>query len=645
MSEDSTKEKLHIDSMDLNVRKDLFNKFVDAGGQVDAKKHTQKIVKAPPKKRPPVQEAKSSPSTAQKEQKEAPKKKPVAAKPKKKNGSIFNAVELSAEEKAPIGTRFAFWLDAIKHGTVNLVGNKVSPSFYTFITRNVINLLVENQSTLISALYPNNVMAEGHKLTHEDIVKTFTDEEDLEILQRYTEIYNEAHYREFVAKYKNAVANLTPADFIDVLIKMIRPIFITKNYSNRIKISAENVLIIYAKEEGMSKALLNKKLLMFKKSLDIIYGDYYNKLFSLLKFATKLNIGELTVMLNLLNIGEEDYVGYYTKKRKEEDKLKEKEIEDSKKEIGKSEQEERYDKLIETGLDLIDNIVDYEKLKTNLDYIDINDKVYRAMTLCDYLDSEYSVIFSNKYVKYNIILEDHTKVDYATDFNHAIMDISELNSKLNEYYSIANSIVELNSDADVRVSNRSVLMKERTAQLSLISKNIRSQYASIIGSLKKSIDRLMLNKEERSRIIGNPDEVITLSSSKDSGGKKRLSGSTVMIALTEAFYYITALNFLLTNGELSGNGMLIDEATAHHPKVDLREPEDLEREAKAEEEAKKEEVAAAALKSAYIEENETNEDGIIEIDGLNDSDDETLVVMNATDDDNGEDSLIHTSKV
>ncbi len=638
MSDDSTKEKLNIDSMDLNVRKDLFNKFVDAGGQVDAKKHTQKIVKAPPRKKAPVQEVKSNNTPAKKEQKEAPKQKPIA-KPKKKNDSIFNAVELSAEDKAPIGTRFIFWLDAVKHSTINLVGNKISPSFYTFVTRTLINLLVENQSTLMSALYPHNVMTDGHKLTHEDIVKTFTDEEDLEILQRYTEIYKEETYREFVSKYKNVVANLTPADYIDVIIKMIKPIFITKNYSNRIKISAENVLIIYAKEEGMSKALLNKKLLLFKKSVDVIYGDYYNKLFSLLKFATKLNINELSVLLNLLNISEEDYVGYYTKKRKEENKKKEKEIEDSKKEIGKTEEEEKYDKLIETGLDLIDSIVDYEKLKTNLDYIDVNDKVYRAMTLCDYLDSEYSVIFSNKYVKYNIILDDHQKIDYATDFNHAIMDISELNSKLNEYYSIASSIVEINSDADVRVSNRSVLLKERTAQLSLISKNIRSQYANVISGLKKSIDRLMLNKEERNRIIGNPDEVLSLSASKDSGGKKRLSGSTVMTALTEAFYYITALNFLLTSGELSGNGMLVDQATAHKPKPDIRETEDTEHE------HKDDKTEEAAPKSAYIEENETNDEGIIEIEGLKEGDDETLVVMNATDEENGEDSLIHTSKV
>ncbi len=616
MSEDSTKEKLNIDSMDINARKDLFNKFVDAGGQVNTKPSKEKIVKAPPKR--PQSSSKSKGRNPAKKEQKTPTPKPVTTKPissNKDSNPLFNSSVLNDKEKSPMGKRFAFWFEAMRNGVINVVGSKVSPSLYTYITRNVISLMLENQSTLNNALYPSDIMAEGHKLTHEDIVKTFTDEEDLEILQRYIEMYNENTYREFLGKYKTSGGAAQPSSYINILIKMIKPIFITRNYSNRIKISAENVLIIYAKEEGMSKALLNKKLLLFKKSVDVIYGDFYNKLFALLKFASKVNINEMEEILDLLQITEEDYVGYYTKKRKEEEASKQKEIENSKKDIGKSEEEEKFDKMIEMGMGLIDKIVDYEKLKDNLEYIDSKDKVFRAMTLCDYLDSEYSVIFSNKYVKYNIILDDHQKIDYATDFNHAIMAISELNSKLNEYYTIAQSIVEITGDTEMRMSNRGTLIKERTAQLSLISKNLRGQYANVIYDLKKSIDKLMLNKDERARIIGNPDEKLSLSSSEGSGGKKRLSGTTVMSALTEAFYYITALNFLLSYGELSGNGMLIDESNAYHHQ------------------------------SEYIEENETNENGVIEIDDMNEKTEETVAVLNTQDEDGGEDPLIHTSKV
>ncbi len=626
MSDDSTKEKLNIDSMDMSARKDLFNKFVDAGGQVNTKPNTTapKATKAPPRRSPSGSDSRSASSRKKEPPKEASQKtstvKPIKPAQKTDN-SVFSGKGGLGEDIAPMGTRFMFWLDAVKSGTVGIAGNRVSTGFYNFITRNVISLMLENQTTLMSALYPHDIMGEGNKLTHEDIVKTFTDDEDLEILQRYLEMYNEETYKEFLAKYKTTGGAAHPADYLGILIKMIKPIFITKHYSNRIKITAENVLIIYAKEEGMSKALLNKKLLLFKKSIDVIYGDFYHKLFALIKFASKININELEHLNKLLNITEEDYIGYYTAKRKEDEKQKQKEIEESKRKMGRDEDDtqEEFDKIIETGKALIDRIVDYDKLKDNLDYIDSKDKIYRTMTLCDFLDSEYSLIFTNRYVKYNIILEDHRKIDYATEFNHAIMAISELSAKLNEYYSIAHSIIEITGDQEMRLNNRSVLIKERTAQLSLISRNLRTQYETVINKLKKSLDRLMLSKEERDRIIGNPDEVLSVSSSESTGGKKRISGLTVMKALTEVFYYVTALNYLLAHGELSGNGMLIDDAPS----------------------------SVRPSRSQYVDENETNDKGLIELDGVEESEEgDSVVVLDTRNDGNDEDdSLVHTSKV
>ncbi len=634
MSDDSTKEKLNIDSMDMNARKDLFNKFVDAGGQVNAKPHKEKTVKAPAKRAPASTASKGSTAAKKEQTKQAAPKKPTPP-PKttntKANSSIFNDKALKDMNTTPASKRFAFWFDAVRHGTINFVGNRVSVGLFNYITRNVLSVMVENQSTLMSALYPSDVMGEGDRHTHEEIVETFTDEEDLEILQRYTDIYVEENYKAFITLYKNAQANATAADFVDILIRMIKPIFITKNYSNRIKISAENVLIIYAKDEGMSKALLNKKLMLFKKAIDVIYGDLYDKLFALLKFASKKDINELSIMLNLLKMTEEDYVGYQTKKRKEEEKQREKEIEASKKDLGKDKDEEteKFDKMIEIGKGLIDRIVDFDKMKDNLDYIDSKDKVYRTMTLCDFLDSEYSLLFTNRYVKYNIILDDHQKIDYSTNFNDAIMAMSELSAKLNEYYSIAHSIIEITGDQDMRVNNRSVLIKERTAQLSHISRNLRSQYGNVISGLKKSFDKLMLNKEERDRIIGNPDDILSVPSSESTGGKKRISGMTVMKALTEVFYYITALSFMLSSGELSGNGMLVDDGPIGRQPIDPNDPHPQEDEPEVEK-----------PHSEYIDENEKNDNGIIEIDDLEEQGDDVVAVldMRNTDDD---DPLIH----
>ena len=82
---------------------------------------------------------------------------------------------------------------------------------------------------------------------------------------------------------------------------------------------------------------------------------------------------------------------------------------------------------------------------------------------------------------------------------------------------------------------------------------------SIINSFKKKLDKLLLDKEEREKIIANPNDILTLFA--DIGNhKKRVQGYNVLKALTEAYYFISGFNYLITEGELSGAGILIDKA-------------------------------------------------------------------------------------
>ena len=383
----------------------------------------------------------------------------------------------------------------------------------------------------------------------------------MELIQRYIDNYNEGSYIIFLRLYESNGEHLKASDYLDAIISIIKPLYITKNYSSRIKIAAEKSFIAYAKLYKISNSSINKQISTFKKNLDTIYNVYYKKLFSLLEYAF---IGSLEKdIITLLNIGEEDIFGYYTIKRIREQDLKNKMIEEAKKNIGK-ENRNKHDKIVDIGLKLVNNIVNYKKIKSNISsfddisFLDERDKIFRIKVLFDLLDKEYSIVFLAKYVKYNMLFDDHQKIDYLGEFTNAIISVSDLRNRLNEYMAVSKNISVIEKDMNITDIRKSKLLADKNSQRSIASKKLRDSYYSIISSLKMSMDKLMLDKKERERVIANPDDVLKLDLIM-TGENKKLSGYTVIQALTETFYYVSALHYLITQGELSGNGILVDD--------------------------------------------------------------------------------------
>ena len=165
---------------------------------------------------------------------------------------------------------------------------------------------------------------------------------------------------------------------------------------------------------------------------------------------------------------------------------------------------------------------------------------------------------SNK-VKYNLVYDNLVRTDYKSDFNNIFLSLSDINSRFNEYSEICKNILKVEEDEAMRFEQRVSMLSERNGQRAYISKNLKSTVMSIINSFKKKLDKLLLDKEEREKIIANPNDILTLFA--DIGNhKKRVQGYNVLKALTEAYYFISGFNYLITEGELSGAGILIDKA-------------------------------------------------------------------------------------
>ena len=109
----------------------------------------------------------------------------------------------------------------------------------------------------------------------------------------------------------------------------------------------------------------------------------------------------------------------------------------------------------------------------------------------------------------------------------------------------------------MRFEQRVSMLSDKNGQRSYLAKNLRNTFVSIITPFKKKLDKLLLDKEERERIIENPNDILTFSAEVGKT-KKRIQGYNVMKALTEAYYFVSGFNYLITQGELSGAGLLIE---------------------------------------------------------------------------------------
>ncbi|OEJ13344.1 hypothetical protein BFL38_12405 [Brachyspira hampsonii] len=561
---DNTRDRLKLDELNKDARKDLFNKFVDAGGEVVAdKKRDNNILVGSSKKNQNTlvggnnnRNSKSSSNSSTKsdsKEKNSQTSSAVGAAQNKKNNGLFFNIKL--------------WFNALSSGVITLMGGNVNPKFLNFIDKNVISALLEMDTLIFNALNPSEASDIDAKAKHEKVISQFAKTlDDLELLERIKDQYNENVYKDFLRPYKELNSTVIAESYVKEIKAMFRPLYILHTYSSRIKLAGEKAMFAYAMVDNISKGIVNSRISAFKRAVDLIYGKYYPKLLSLLQYASKESLENINDFNRYLNITEEDILGYYTKLRKEKEKLQETKIQQAKENIGKQKdnEEEKLGKVEAIGVKLIEKCVSFKKSDNNIEYeadpffvVPVKDKIYRIKVLIDFLDREYSAVFVSNKVRYNLVYDNQVRTDYKNDFNNIFLSLSDTNSRLNEYSELCRTINKVEEDKTMRFEQRVSMLSDKNGQRSYLAKNLRNTFISIISPFKKKLDKLLLDKEERERIIENPNDILTFSA-EIGKSKKRIQGYNVMKALTEAYYFISGFNYLITQGELSGSGILIE---------------------------------------------------------------------------------------
>lgn len=574
---DKTRDRLKLDDIEEDDRRDLFNKFVDAGGEVvyDSRKKinsTTTNINSNTNGHIKKNNSINTNSQSRFEHSDIKPKKESHPTNKQTNYEAIEKIKTNevfkpANKSKPLFFNFKLWLNAFSSGVITFFGGKVNPKFLNFIDKNVISSLLEMDTLMFNALNPMGINDADSKNKREKIISRFATElEDVELLERIKDQYDEKVYKNLLRPYKELDSPVVAVNYVNELKGMFRPLYVLHLYSSKIKLVGEKAMSSYAIVDNMSKGIVNSRISAFKRAVELIYSKYYPKLLILLQYASKEKLETLEEFNKFLEITDVDILGYYTKLKLANQKLHESKIEAAKENIGKKDEEEKLNKIESIGVKLIEKCVSFKKEDNNIEYetdpfytIEENDKIYRIKVLIDFLDREYSILFVSNKVKYNLVYDNLVRTDYKSDFNNIFLSLSDINSRFNEYSEICKNILKVEEDEAMRFEQRVSMLSERNGQRAYISKNLKSTVMSIINSFKKKLDKLLLDKEEREKIIANPNDILTLFA--DIGNhKKRVQGYNVLKALTEAYYFISGFNYLITEGELSGAGILIDKA-------------------------------------------------------------------------------------
>ena len=574
---DKTRDRLKLDDIEEDDRRDLFNKFVDAGGEVvyDSRKKinsTTTNINSNTNSHIKKNNSINTNSQSRFEHSDIKPKKESHPTNKQTNYEAIEKIKTNevfkpANKSKPLFFNFKLWLSAFSSGVITFFGGKVNPKFLNFIDKNVISSLLEMDTLMFNALNPMGINDVDSKNKREKIISRFATElEDVELLERIKDQYDEKVYKNLLRPYKELDSPVVAVNYVNELKGMFRPLYVLHLYSSKIKLVGEKAMSSYAIVDNMSRGIVNSRISAFKRAVELIYSKYYPKLLILLQYASKEKLETLEEFNKFLEITDVDILGYYTKLKLANQKLHESKIEAAKENIGKKDEEEKLNKIESIGVKLIEKCVSFKKEDNNIEYetdpfytIEENDKIYRIKVLIDFLDREYSILFVSNKVKYNLVYDNLVRTDYKSDFNNIFLSLSDINSRFNEYSEICKNILKVEEDEAMRFEQRVSMLSERNGQRAYISKNLKSTVMSIINSFKKKLDKLLLDKEEREKIIANPNDILTLFA--DIGNhKKRVQGYNVLKALTEAYYFISGFNYLITEGELSGAGILIDKA-------------------------------------------------------------------------------------
>ncbi|HSV96704.1 MAG TPA: hypothetical protein VLM75_07200 [Spirochaetota bacterium] len=561
---DKTRKNIGAEQLNESEKKQLFNKFVEAGGKVARNQKQRALADFDRDKQKQFRSKIDG---------HAQKLKEVEKRPSRHVGGTNRAAEgQTAAEYIPAPGRGIFdalirlinrWQIRIRlysMGVCDFYGEFLTKKFLERFNTEMKSALLELQLVYL------DIFKQSHK-TGVAIVDELDRLDPLyyELIEMSSGVFDRGMINQIVEHHINFPhIGQKAAEIREPLTRLFKKLYVLYPYKELILLAFDRAIGMQMKLEKGKNSLYAMKRKKIKNDVAVVFNRLYTVLYWLFcNYLGELYLMKDPVIARILQIADTDVPNRRGRAKRPDARPEEDESGEPQEEAGEQDQ---LPEEVRKGLAIM-NALDLKKLRSVYDksgvfkYVRDNDKILLAHILFREFDEEYSFILTTNKIKYNVQFTQQGKVDYRIKLSDMYNDLRRCMSVFKDYADIIESYEKARNEKPtsnaqyIDYSNRLAGMdKKKTG----VGKNVRMTVRDFMEKVIIELSTLIADMNGGQRIVDNPQDVLGFESSIE--GSKKMNGRKVYEAILAAYCYASAFRYRLSSdGDLFGEEEINEE--------------------------------------------------------------------------------------
>ncbi|TGM33160.1 hypothetical protein EHQ75_05140 [Leptospira levettii] len=554
---DNTKRAIGVGKLDDSQRKDMFNKFKSAGGEV-IKEKTPAKDDDNKKSRPEPKVRQSTVSRGNEDSRQGNRGGSGGGSPSKQDSSSSKSqLDSKAQYEKEISSfsaRFSIKLKCWLARVTSFGSSDLTPKFMH-------DFSIRGKQALIELQYSGNELLANQQYSPQlskalDRINPLL----IELLAMGQKLYNGPELTDITEPIMTAPESPVAIERVrNQIYSLFKRMYILYPYQETLKKSFSQAYDELQKLEGKPALIYANKKRKVLQEIDTLFDGFFDRLYLVVIRAENKNIPLISrYMENLLGITPEDKPGQRKSGEnvpggKPVETKEDKEAENANKEEEK-EEEVPLSKEQAYGLRLM-QMYSIPKLRKKFDpkneYANIPDadKALLALFYFYEFDDEYSFVMTTKKIDIKPGSINGVKVDYR----QKMLDIYESTRTIIDQFRIYHDILrelekhKANPGANYIEASKKLtgIEQKRTGQ----SRTVRMAIKDFSLKSRDSLLTLIKDMKGKKEIVANMNDLLTLDSMES---RKRLNKKPVKQCIMEAYCYLLALHDRIETGDLFG---------------------------------------------------------------------------------------------
>lgn len=548
--DDIRKQRLGIDKLNQDERKQMYEKFVDAGGEALDARTKERLVR--------LKKAKESNMLAgQIVEKPETSASRTALDTKGKSAALKKSKtqkKKALPKKESSFRLFLMYIKTIRQKLRTKTGNKIPAAFFNEFKIEFQSFVIQLHSIVMTLLHPKEMGFERFKKQYIRL-----NPYALEILLRIQNIYVEEEYKEIVSIGNQAgQEGIPPTTILTPLREILKRLYILNNHNERMVDACTAAMQFLLKHNQIDKDFIERNLPKIKDSIKYIFDYYLPKLLLLYGSIEKKYIPKYTELevRGLLGIPADDFIGAIIESEMKMDQIsltdkKEQDVDKTK------EEEEKEDKKEEkslspdylAGKDIIDNI---EMIPSKFDRKDLrsvmepNDKIFQTWCILEEFEKQFSFILTSSKINFQIDFHAGKKTDVKKDLNDIYLTMNTSWDEIKDYGKLIEEIQSIIQNKDLSEVQKNNNIHNLNIRQTKASNYTRTKLAEALRRTEVIFKVILENKD---RIIQDHGEKLHFDKFD---GDKYLEGYYPDESIKICLSFVAYFRYLLTEGKLSG---------------------------------------------------------------------------------------------